>query len=546
MKLKIFYAIATTFIVSNLIIVANADNKILRNSVKLLPDGSSTLTMTIPLDRYDYFYVLPSTDSYDIFNGGRSIVRMYNEENKDFIYEGKAEDVEVRTKREDKELNVIYKIPSVLKNSPFKLIRFPNILGKDYPRNSITTLEFPENYKILSFGSNSYVSQSLSTSPISFELSSRLGNSYDIESVTVLAAPKTLPPGYIIKKVGNFSIIGNTSFVNRIAEVIDNMPYLNDLFSQTLGLEIPNDIIILISDLSNSGSSYESIGIAIYPNLILLDFDILSFDSNDIKKVITHEITHILVNQHGLFSKSIYNANWFNEGLAVFTEYYLLDKFLIKNQDDLEKDWATSGYRKFTREGLKKQYEKPFDYNFDNADSILNSYSHSGSLIYTLYLEDNDILKKLFSRLLNKRPDIDCKTCDTDVILNEIRGLTNKNNEEILFPGGKDLLLNESLIKNITRETLSEEREKQILIKEFKDNVKKNKVVDNTNLNKKKVDKPSLPTVPIEEKENKVINKATTTPIILNVSKFDKIKLRLINNSSLIFNKFINFLTTSF
>lgn len=514
------------------------DNSTSVTDIKLLNDGTTLVSLKIPSKGFKQFYVPSSTGQRNSIAGNRRIVRITNDKGEDLSYKDIPDDTAlVDIKDGDSDLNITYTTPYLLKNSPFKLVRFPNFYNDGYPSKNTTIFSYPAGYKVLSLGSNSKRAESLSSNPIILNDESSIKKYPDMKMLSVFVVLDPLINGYVLERVGNISVVGNSTFVKRVVKDIKEIQNIRDIFMDSTGLKLPDDILIAITDTNDGGLLYDNSALMIQPNIILIDYSILSYDDSDIKKVIVHELAHIAMSESRIFSDSDYNAQWFKEGLAVFSEQYFTDNYLNKTGLEMDIDIARSGYGKFTLDDLKLQNTKPFDYDFNGIQQpVSDSYSHAGAVMYALFLKDNSIFPKLFSSLINTTPDTSCDVCDTDKILNIIKKITRMNEEDILFPGKSDSYSDTKIIDKITRKKLSEEREKEIRSKITK-TISKHNIVDLTNTESMQIKKQ------IRVTDQEVIStdqKNVSTSTISQKKDIKYIKNRFIKNLQRIWSVLMN------
>lgn len=325
---------------------------------------------------------------------------------------------------------VTYDVTTALKQ-PVVLYEF-FIVGDSYFRSPSISVKFPKNWRVLkSFPEGGVVSDS------TFELAyPSLQHGY-IFPVLVAFVPSDIGNGNTIKTFGNFTIAGTDSSVKKIQKAIEDMSFLEDFFKKTLGVVLPKEVLIYVSDLTDASVGYEAQALAARPGIILYNKDILEKQSLfEIKSTLLHEVVHLVEHEQAFFKGSPFVAPWFSEGLAVFMENEARDYLSTDEKEKILMD-LTGKNRLFTWSELQNKYEYPFDYYFEGNVfySINDSYTHGGVILKNFYNTLGvDGMQKLFN-ILKKYTSSASKGADSDSILATMSTLLNNDDRaNTIFP----------------------------------------------------------------------------------------------------------------
>jgi hypothetical protein len=214
-------------------------------------------------------------------------------------------------------------------------------------------------------------------------------------------------------------------------------------------------------------------GYARFPNIVILDQDNLDDMNLDfLKKVLVHEVTHLVVNPM-LFDGNFANQDvWVYEGLAVFFSNYADMNYLnstgyfigtdSNEEYYIEQDIATT----YTKEELIDRCKKRFHYVPSEDSDVYHFYIHSGMVFSNFHLlkgdkSIRDLIYKL-SKLDIDDTDPECETCDREKIFSIMSDISGKQREELLRPCD-DSPNFESLLDKLAVEEYTEEELDQIL-----------------------------------------------------------------------------------
>ena len=412
---------------------------------QVIDENTASIKVTYDvLDGQKYITALSSHLSGNLREGYRDLISAYadNGSAREITHNNSVEDAHIEIKEGDKKITIEYKLQNSAKSIDISFFNFLLFFGNEYPRVAKLKVLGLKDYEIVNFtGFEDSVQQpdaSYLTTIKTDMPESRLSS----KGIYVLVYPKKTS-SFVKKTVNNFAIFGLPSVVNKVASSVERLGNLDDFFKKIFGQGISGKVSVVISRIYSNRDSYEVIGNALGDSVIFIDPEgMLSSDGpNDLEKIITHEVAHLIVAKSQVFDGQVYIARWFNEGLAVFAEQYMTDQYLIKDKDSRNIDTTLSKFIKLNKAELSSEYSKGFDYNINkaNGSSIDKTYSHAGLIFYNLFLMDRAVIPNLLASLRNKQSDPLCADCDSNLILSEIRKITGMDNDSIIYPYKNDL-----------------------------------------------------------------------------------------------------------
>lgn len=289
--------------------------------------------------------------------------------------------------------------------------------------------------------------------------------------ISIYFIKKEIPLEYEKEEYNQFKIIGKKELAKKVLNPTKNLNFIPELFKDLTGNYPLDNIWIFIINLS--GGKYSELGGESHePNIILLDEEWISQKSISyiqIQKTIIHEIMHLVNNR--LFNHEQKYTPWLDEGLPTFAEIYA-----VKNYMDLDDCWIekhdneTFIYKnenKFTKEELLERYNQSFYFSDPTNESELRDfYRHAGLVFYNLYISlGKEKFHELYRTLESLKSSGDnCEMCDTNKVLDIIKQISNKSEQEILFPYKGSIEFDEK-IKPLIRNDCTQKEIKQIFNK---------------------------------------------------------------------------------
>lgn len=358
----------------------------------------------------------------------------------------------------DQKITLTYNLTNTLNSDNVSLFNFLLFFGTEYPQKSNIKISAPSGFDILAHSKGVNTQKANDGSIVMDMQSDQSPSTLLAKNFRVLVYPKSTS-SYYSKSVGRFTVTADKTKLSQISSVLDKISFAPDMFQKILGAALPDKINIVVTSIKGQTAYYEPAGIFLEPNIILIDPSDLFFDvgPNDPQKTIVHELGHMAVANKGIFSNQLYYSRWLDEGIAVFSEQYATDNYILKNDQDRQIDTVLSGIKKMTIDELKSAYEFPFDYNFSinsSVQPIARTYSHAGLIMYNLYLRDPSIISNILDALKSESGNVTCKDCDTNTALDVIKGLSGLSKEEIIYPYKNNLtttnpLLSRLIIENV-------------------------------------------------------------------------------------------------
>lgn len=263
-------------------------------------------------------------------------------------------------------------------------------------------------------------------------------NSY-VYPIVALFKPNPLPPGIVMERQGIYTIAGDAASVRTVASAVRSLPQLGDFISSYLDAPLPTEVFVLISDLSDIAYSNEPSGLAVRPNIILVNKALLlQQDPLDVELLIAHETAHLVEMGKELFNGATFIAPWFREGIATAVELEVYDRRATSDAERARYNRFGS-YRDhlLSAEELERRYEKEFDYLLDgtNPYSVTSAYGHAALAIRAFRKSAGEEgMHALFSKLQAADSSQLCSRCDSELIARTMANLSGKTPEEVLFP----------------------------------------------------------------------------------------------------------------
>ncbi len=314
--------------------------------------------------------------------------------------------------------------------SPFVLYEFM-VFGGGFFHNPTLGISYPSNLTLVS---SSPPAQK--TRPVEITYPPENSNVYP---VVLLFRPNPLPPGVIIKKEGPFTIVGDAISVERIAEASKKLGELSFVMSDVIDAPLPSEIFVLISDLDAVKLNFEAAGLAIRPNIILLNRAFLAQqEAIDVQLLLSHEAAHLSEMGKGLFSGASYYAPWFREGLATAVEIEMRNR-LLKTREERVKYDTLGSYNShvFSATEAQNKYKKDFDFILDGNSyySTTASYAHGALVLRHLFQEKGKTgMKDFLTNLRRANSSQLCLQCDSELILQALGNIGGWDKNEVLFP----------------------------------------------------------------------------------------------------------------
>ena len=263
-------------------------------------------------------------------------------------------------------------------------------------------------------------------------------NSY-VYPIVTLFRPNPLPPGVVIERQDSYTIAGDAASVRAVASAIRSMPPLGDIVTSYLDAPLPAEVFVLVTDLSDIAYSNEPSGLAVRPNIILVNKALLlRQDPLDVELLIAHETAHLVEMGKELFNGATFIAPWFREGIATAVE---LDMYERRAKSDAER----ARYNRFgsyrdhllSAGELERRYEKEFDYLLDGSHpySVTSAYGHAALAMRAFRKSAGEEgMRALFTKLETADSSQLCSRCDSDLIARTMANLSGQTPEYVLFP----------------------------------------------------------------------------------------------------------------
>ena len=343
--------------------------------------------------------------------------------------------------------------------SPLVIYEFPIFTGGFF-RNPKLAVNYPESLTLLSAWP-----PPTKTNPV--EISYGTDSSYAPHAVLIFK-PNPLPPGIVMRKEGRFTIAGDAPTVEKVVRAARSLGELDDVVSLFLGTPLPQEVIVMIGDLDATHLNFEASGLAVPPNLVLLNKQLLALENDtDTALLLSHEAAHLSEMSMGLFKGSEYIAPWFREGLATLIENEMRTRLLKTHEQRVQYDLLGSyGGHLFTTAELKNKYTQKFEY-FLSDDSYFSSfytYTHGALVLRHVYdAKGASGMKQLLASLKNADSNQYCTFCDSDTIVNAIQKDNGWSNDEVLYPFKGDTHF-EDKVAGFVQERRTEAEEDAVLI----------------------------------------------------------------------------------
>lgn len=267
--------------------------------------------------------------------------------------------------------------------------------------------------------------------------------SHYVYPVVLLFERHPLPPGVVIRKEGVFKIAGDASSVQRVSNAVRKLAALPDIMQELLDTPLPDEVIIMITDLDAAKLNFEAAGLAVRPNIMLLNRAFLEkLNETDLSLLIAHETTHLSEMGKSLFTGAPYIAPWFREGIATAVEIETRNRLLASRDEQIRYDILGSfNTHLFSANELQQKYTKDFDFFLNGAHAfpVTSSYAHGALVLRHLYKEKGRAgMKDLFGRLRTAVSSQQCDECDSNTIVEAMRAITGWSRDDVLSPYQKD------------------------------------------------------------------------------------------------------------
>ncbi|MEN9604781.1 MAG: hypothetical protein RJB39_466 [Candidatus Parcubacteria bacterium] len=446
MSKKLFFPSVLLFVFSVSISTFAADGVIDVN-IRVIDSRSADITLTYPTPYQEStFNTLPSKmvdatgldGTYQLLSASNGLG-----EKRDFrdFTDGNGDSI-VYSKPTDTSIIVTYRLTNALPNNDLSLFRFPLAMGANYPRMAKINITYPSTMNMLAYPN----SENIVTIPKMIQTTMALPNStgdYFINDVYLLLNKKY--GTYVNQTVGGrFLLAAPKNLVAPATRMITALTPALGSYQTLLGGKLPPKIVVAVSPIRRLTKQYESAAVTVSKNIVLFDTDHFNPKISELlrKKILAHELTHVVLGGMNLFKSEKYNARWLDEGLSVFMEQYISDNYLYKGLTPAIIKQQSDTYRKPTKEELNEEYKDFFDFGFSvnqTPHMIERTYSHAGLIFYNLYLQNKTWIPTLLQMLTGLRTGGNCDKCDTDNILYYIKYYTKLEEDEVIYPYDKEV-----------------------------------------------------------------------------------------------------------
>lgn len=315
------------------------------------------------------------------------------------------------------------------------------IYGDAYRLAPTLNITFPENWKVLTYWPDESV---ISGNKINLAYPSKYP---DTKPVIVVFQTSE---GGVVEKYGKYTITGTKSQVQKIKAALAKLSFVDDLLMQTVGIKTPDNVLIVVDDVTKSGSlGYKIEALASKPNLVVFNSWLLtSKTTNEIAETLAHELLHVAMTQLDLFQGREYSAPWIDEGIAVFFQAQAHKKIFTDKTERILNEELGRTYIVSPKEA-ESLYESKFDYTFDGSRSLGTSasYRHAGILFANFYNKEGlSGFKELFKTLSvhKKRPD---GIVDEEEVKNVLKNISGLSEDELLYPGESSNTITQTISK---------------------------------------------------------------------------------------------------
>lgn len=334
-----------------------------------------------------------------------------------------------------------------------------------YRLSPTVNISFPKNWKVLTYWPNEAV---VSGNKINLSYPIKYP---DIKPVVVVF--QTSSNG-VVEKYGKYTVTGTSDQVKKIEGALSKLSFVDSLMTQTVGIKLPDNILIVVDDITKSGSlGYEIDALAARPSVVLFNSQLLNSKStNEIAGIISHELLHVAMQQQSLFHGKEYSAPWVTEGIAVFFENQAHNKIFTDPTEKILNEELDRTNIVSPAEATSL-YESNFDFNFDGSRYLgtVASYKHAGILFANLYnLKGVSGFNYLFKSLESYTLQMDggIPTAQVKGLLKDITGLSEN---DLLYPG-KDTKTVTQIISKIERPENDEDASSKIVTDYIKNGIK--------------------------------------------------------------------------
>ncbi|MDB5259466.1 MAG: Pollen coat oleosin-glycine rich protein [Candidatus Taylorbacteria bacterium] len=425
--------------------------------LKIINPTTAELRIIYPISGQSSIAALSSRHDGDFKMGYRTLISATAQDGSDraITHNTATEDAQIAIQPNDTSVTLLYRLGSNFGDRGPSLFSFLLFFGGGYPAAASVSFSGPADMDIIT---NQGQPLDISSSNPQHLLSAR--------TLSVVAVPKR-DSLFVRRNVGNFSVIGSKTKVDQAAVTLAKLSFADEMFKDIFGIDVPRHISIVFTELRSTDLHFEITGIALDPDVILIDPENFSFGRapNDASKVIIHEVAHLALDSKGIFLGAQYNARWLDEGLAVFAQEYAADKYLLKTDGDREVDAVFSSQLKPSLSALKTEYSLPFDYQFSNdsqAQPIGMTYAHAGLIWYNMYLKNRTFIPRYLDALVGKTANITCTDCDTAAALSLIQSVTGLSKDEVVYPYKNDLTESNAQLSQLIRHGVDLETERRI------------------------------------------------------------------------------------
>lgn len=245
----------------------------------------------------------------------------------------------------------------------------------------------------------------------------------------------------VIDRTGRFVIGGSAADVQLMKQALALMPSPETFLPATLGITAPDQVYIIVDDLTKVDSvGFEAEALAANPNIIIYNS---RFTKNktpeEVAETISHELAHLAMFKAKLFKGGYDYMRWLDEGVAV------------AYQDAAHKRIFTDPRKRVVSEELGRThsaspldaealYEDRFDFAFDGSRALglAASYQHAGLMFARL----GDVagakgFSGLFTGLQGANLTYD-SNLDKNLVLATMQRASGLTEKQLSYPGQEE------------------------------------------------------------------------------------------------------------
>jgi hypothetical protein len=245
----------------------------------------------------------------------------------------------------------------------------------------------------------------------------------------------------VIEHSGRFVIAGSPGDVQLVKQALALMPSPDTFLPATLGITAPDQVFVIIDDLTKVDSvGFEAEALAANPNIIIYNS---RFSKNrtpeEVAETLSHELAHLAMFKAKIFMGGLDYLRWLDEGVAVAYADAAHKRIFTDSQKRAinEELGRTHSVSPLDAETL---YEDRFDFSFDGSRALglPASYRHAGLVFARLgdaagAKGFTGLFTGLQGAKLTYDPEIDKNL--VLAIMERASGLTEK---QLLYPGREE------------------------------------------------------------------------------------------------------------